>query len=54
MKIMASEAGKGDRPRKVDQKTYGKNYDSIFGKRCSICKARIDKNGKCLCKEKEK
>ena len=28
-----SEAGKGDGYRKVDQKTYGDNYDRIFGKK---------------------
>ncbi len=28
-----SEAGKGDRYRKVDQKKYGDNYDRIFRKK---------------------
>lgn len=26
-------AGKGDKPRSVDKKRYGENYDRIFGKR---------------------
>jgi hypothetical protein len=29
--MMANEAGKGDRYRKVDAKKYGENYDRIFG-----------------------
>ncbi len=27
-----SGAGKGDKPRKVDFKKYGDNFDRIFGK----------------------
>ena len=31
---MQSQAGKGDRPRKVDARKYADNYDAIFrGKR---------------------
>jgi hypothetical protein len=28
-----SEAGKGDKPRKVDGEKYRSNYDRIFGKK---------------------
>jgi hypothetical protein len=31
----ASHYGKGDRPRKVDQKKYESNWDKIFGKKVS-------------------
>ena len=49
--MVDGEAGKGDKPRKVDPKTYGKNHESIFGKRCVKCHAIIDSKGKCLCDE---
>ena len=29
--------GKGDRPRKVNQKRYNENHDRTFGKRCPVC-----------------
>lgn len=29
----ATHGGKGDRPRKVDQKKYEDNWDRIFGKK---------------------
>ncbi len=31
-RAMHDQAGKGDKPRKVDQKRYGDNFDRIFRK----------------------
>lgn len=36
-------AGKGDKYRPVDMKTYGENYDRIFGKKGTDATAGIDK-----------
>lgn len=30
---MSTNAGKGDKPRPYDQKTWDQNYDTIFGKK---------------------
>ena len=45
----AWSGGKGSKPRKVDPKKFGDNYDRIFGKgKCQAPKSRqdIEKKGK--------
>lgn len=32
-----SEAGKGDVPRRVDQRKYARGYLRAFGKPCPVC-----------------